>query len=616
MPGISTSSATTTFSLSGVSTIDPLLNENHKVWSANSISGTALTYSFPWINGASASWQSNYSTTSEPQATTHSGLNATQISAAINALQTWANVANVSFTQVADTATNVGDFRFAFSSAVAGQWGWCYYPGSSAAAADVWINPSYATSADWSAGSYNFDALIHEIGHGLGLKHPGNYNGSGGGTPPYLPANLDYRTYTIMSYNDLNPWFLDTAHNKYIEVVPETPMVYDIAAIQYLFGANYNYHTENDTYTFSPSHPFYMAIWDAGGIDTISVSNFSTNCTIDLTPGHYSSILYINQGTTTNLYTGTNNLGIAFGAIIENATGGTGNDTLIGNSANNLLNGGGGTNTAVESGNYAEYRITYNAATHQYTVSDKVTNRDGVDNLLNIEKIQFADGLKTLSSLISQPTVVKPSSIQGFDQTWYLDVKLAALQSNPATSAAWANKTSNDVLIAFTNAGLTPVQHYEQFGWTEALAPNQFFNATEYSSAKAKQLFNNGGYSSIADARIAFTQAWTGDPYQHYLQLGDAEQVNPSNAFDVALYYQEKLTQLQNSGSQYYNAAWAGKSLTDLETYFHNNAMTALGHYELYGIAEGLTPIAVPLAQQAAPTPYITLVGVTDLTPA
>ncbi len=609
MPGISSSSATTTFALSGISTIDSLLDETHIKWSTNSVSGAALSFSFPWINGAPAYWQSNYSSSSEPQAATHSGLNTTQISAAISALQAWANVANVSFTQVADTAANVGDFRFAFSSAVTGNWGWSYYPGSSPSAADVWINPTYATSTDWSAGSYNYNALIHEIGHGLGLKHPGNYSG-GGGTPPYLPANLDYRTYSVMSYNDLNPWFLDPSTHKYIEVVPQTPMVYDIAAIQYIYGANKNYHTGNDTYTFDPSHPFYMSIWDTGGIDTIDVSNFSTNCTIDLTSSHYSSILYINQGTTSNLYTGSNNLGIAFGAIIENATGGSGNDTLIDNSANNVLNGGGGTNTAVESGNYAEHIITYNAANHQYTVTDKVANRDGVDTLLNMQQIQFADGIKTLSSLISPPTVVIPTSLQGFDQTWYLDEKLAALQTNPVTSATWTNKTVTDLLNAFTNAGLTPVQHYEQFGWTEALAPNQFFNAAEYSYAKAQQLYNNGGYASIADAESAFNKAWTGDPYQHYLQHGDAEEVNPSNAFDVTLYYQEKLTQLQNSGSQYYTTAWLGKSVSDLETYFHNNGLTSLGHYELYGIAEGLTPIAVPLAQQAAPIQNITLAGV------
>ena len=406
MPGISTSSATTTFALSGISTIDPLLDETYIKWRNNSVYGVYLSYSFPWINGASADWQSNYSTTSEPQATQHFGLNATQQSAAKIALQTWATIANVTFSQVTETATNVGDIRFAFSSAVDGKWGWSYYPGSAAAAADVWINPTYATSTDWSAGSYNYDALLHEIGHGLGLKHPGNYNGSGGGNPPYLPADLDYRTYTIMSYNDLNPWFLDTAHNTYIEVVPETPMVYDIAAIQHLYGANNNYHTTNDTYTFQPSHPFYMAIWDAGGTDTIDVSNFSTNCTIDLTPGHYSSILYINQGTTSNIYTGTSNLGIAFGAIIENATGGTGNDTLIGNSANNLLNGGGGINTAVESGNYADYSITYNAANQQYTVTDQIANRDGIDTLANIKTIQFADATKPLSESVSLTVIV------------------------------------------------------------------------------------------------------------------------------------------------------------------------------------------------------------------
>ena len=378
MPGISTSSATTTFSLSGVSTIDSLLDETHLKWSTNSVSGVALTCSFPWINGASAYWQPNYSSSSEPQAATHLGLNATQLSAAINALQAWANVAKVSFIQVADTATNVGDFRFAFSSAVNGAWGWCYYPGSSPSAADVWINPTYLTSSDWSAGSYNYNALIHEIGHGLGLKHPGNYSG-GGGTPPYLPVNLDYSTYSIMSYNDLNPWFLDPATHKYIEVVPQTPMIYDIAAIQYLYGANNNYHTGNDTYTFDPSHPFYMAIWDAGGIDTIDVSNFSTNCTIDLTPSHYSSILYSNQGTTSNLYTGTNNLGIAFGCIIENVMGGHGNDTIIGNSA---------INTLIFTGKKSNYTIAHSGTV--FEIHD-TSGTDGTDSVINVEVLQFSD---------------------------------------------------------------------------------------------------------------------------------------------------------------------------------------------------------------------------------
>ena len=118
MPSISTSSATTTFALSGNNTIDSLLNPDHVKWSSGSGSLVALTYSFPWMNGASAYWQTNYGLNSELQAKELFGLNATQIIAATNAFQAWANVANITFTQVADTATNVGDFRFAFSSAI------------------------------------------------------------------------------------------------------------------------------------------------------------------------------------------------------------------------------------------------------------------------------------------------------------------------------------------------------------------------------------------------------------------------------------------------------------------------------------------------------------------
>lgn len=41
-----------------------------------------------------------------------------------------------------------------------------------------------------------------------------------------------------MSYNELRYWlFVPTSH-KYIRVNTDTPIVYDLAAIQYLYGAN------------------------------------------------------------------------------------------------------------------------------------------------------------------------------------------------------------------------------------------------------------------------------------------------------------------------------------------------------------------------------------------
>ena len=54
--------------------------------------------------------------------------------------------------------------------------------------------------------------------------------------------------------------------------VISTPMVYDIVALQYLYGANNNFNGENTTYTFDPETPFIKTIWDSGGVDTIDLS--------------------------------------------------------------------------------------------------------------------------------------------------------------------------------------------------------------------------------------------------------------------------------------------------------------------------------------------------------
>ena len=431
MPNPSIPSGTTTFLLSGTGTIDPLLNEGYQKWSVTSESGVVLAYSFPWSNGVYAFWQSDYSREMEQKAAQHFGLDAAQMSATKQALQVWANVAAIIFTEVPDSENNVGDFRFAFSSSVPqAVWGYCGYPDSYwASSADVWINPSVA-QGDWSIGSYNQLSLIHEIGHGLGLKHPGHYDVLGSSAPgPYLPANLDFRDNTVMSYNSRNQWFLNPDQLTYSGVHPSTPMVYDIAAIQYLYGANNSYHTGDDTYRFEPLTPFYFTIWDAGGNDTLDFSNFTTKCDIDLTQGHYSSIRYTSSGTVADLYDGTHNLGIAFGAIIENATGGsdsdiitgnnvsntltggTGNDTLIGGAGNDTLDGGDGADKALFSGNFADYVMSYDG--NHFTITDTTAGRDGSDVVGGIELFQFADGTK---ANIFAPTVVPFGSAEGAGQ--------------------------------------------------------------------------------------------------------------------------------------------------------------------------------------------------------
>ena len=420
MPSYDTSGPVSAVAQTSTLTLDALIG-GQKWGGAVGTGVTTISYSFPWpTSGSTAYWYEDstgeYSPDNEPSATSHYGLNATQTNAAQAALQAWANVANIQFQKVTETSTTVGDIRFAFSSAVpSGFWGHTYYPDASLPqGGDIWLNTSKtaATDSDWSRGSYNYEALMHEIGHALGLKHPGDYIGSE--DPPFFSgstAYLDNRLYTLMSYTDpSHNVYRDVTfsggsyHFSYPTIDPETPMVLDIAVIQYLYGANTSYHTGNDVYTFDPASPFFKTIWDAGGHDTISVSNFTRGCTIDLTPGDYSSISIPADplpagysGGFAPTYDGTDNLGIAYGAVIEDAIGSSGNDTLIGNSSDNTLSGRGGNDaidgmSGIDIASYAGARASFTLAKTStgYTVSN-LTGAEGTDTLANIERLQFAD---------------------------------------------------------------------------------------------------------------------------------------------------------------------------------------------------------------------------------
>ena len=235
MPSPTSSSSTSIVGQSTSLSTNALISGDK--WGGVTGTGVTLTYSFPWTSSGTATFfgpngTGNYSTLNEQNASFRFGLSTTEQAAARSALQSWANVANIAFSEVADTASNVGDIRLAWTSAPNQNfWGWAAYPSSYwPKGGDVWISTlnSDPTNPDWSVGSYNYEGLMHEIGHALGLKHPGNYSGSD--YPPFLTDNLDNVQYTVMSYVNPHSLFIRVTHNANgsvsspLYVRPDTPM--------------------------------------------------------------------------------------------------------------------------------------------------------------------------------------------------------------------------------------------------------------------------------------------------------------------------------------------------------------------------------------------------------
>ncbi len=185
--------------------------------------------------------------------------------------------------------------------------------------------------------------LMHEIGHALGLKHPFD---TGVGSTVTLPEEDDYYNNSLMT-NCAKP-----GAALWMSMYTATPMLYDIAAIQYVYGANMDYNSGDTIYAFYGNAEYFETIWDGGGTDTI-VYYSTTDGVIDLRDGNFSQLGEdLDYGDNTH---SADTVAIAFNCEIECATGGLGDDSIIGNGLANDLIGNSGADSV--SGGDGEDRL-------------------------------------------------------------------------------------------------------------------------------------------------------------------------------------------------------------------------------------------------------------------
>lgn len=247
-----------------------------------------------------------------------------------------------------------------------------YSPQDYRTAADTWLggngNPPTATYF----GTDHFNTIMHEMGHAFGLKHGHDPSLSGA-----LSDDRNDNEFAVMTYASYFGADTNGATEAWVGSAPQSYMMYDIAALQAYYGANFSKAGTAAVYSWdavtgqqyingeaapftgaSETGKIFSTVWTQGATASYDLTNFNENQLADLRPGQWlrfssAQIADLNnvapEGTVEfqaqgNIYNALVYQGDTR-SLISNVFTGNGDDHLIGNDIANFLSGGAGADT-------------------------------------------------------------------------------------------------------------------------------------------------------------------------------------------------------------------------------------------------------------------------------